>query len=420
MLKKVSYVVFIIVMMVIITSCGSSAIDIWDGSVAASFAGGDGSAEKPYEISTGAELAYLAAQVNEGTSYEDTCFILTNDIDLAQIEWVPIGNGTYSFSGIFDGMGHTLCNLHIIKPETYMVQQNRGGVVLEQTYSTSGLFGSCSDASITNLHIDCAELSLDRLPMYDRVHVGVLVGYYEAENNAVLSNIEITNTNMDVLQRSESDGDRKSSTLCSGGIVGYAVIHENTDVKFDRLEVSFDMDCSSQNTNMDTNYIGSIIGYLDVDGHFSCMDFLSDIAVEFPKANGSTNYAGAFGSISIDSKTASTAELFHGYSKLHVNHMNEDGYNYLYASYAAAGILRHGKNPDQSVNGGYTFQNVFGCVLPSDDTANFNDPILQLYQIPEHALYSESNCFGCLNLPENHGFNETIWDLSDMENIHLK
>ena len=56
MLKKVSYVVFIIVMMVIITSCGSSAIDIWDGSVAASFAGGDGSAEGERRTGGGSAL----------------------------------------------------------------------------------------------------------------------------------------------------------------------------------------------------------------------------------------------------------------------------------------------------------------------------------------------------------------------------
>ena len=38
--------------------------DTWDGSVATAFAGGTGAAEDPYQISSGAELAYLASAVN--------------------------------------------------------------------------------------------------------------------------------------------------------------------------------------------------------------------------------------------------------------------------------------------------------------------------------------------------------------------
>ena len=111
MLKKISFVFLIIIFVVIITSCGSSDIDVWDGSVATSYAGGDGSVEKPYEISSGAELAYLSAQVNAGNTYDDTHFILTNDIDLNNLEWMPIGNGSHSFGGMFDGKEHTLKNL---------------------------------------------------------------------------------------------------------------------------------------------------------------------------------------------------------------------------------------------------------------------------------------------------------------------
>ena len=43
--------------------------DTWDGSVATAFAGGTGAAEDPYQISSGAELAYLASAVNSGESY---------------------------------------------------------------------------------------------------------------------------------------------------------------------------------------------------------------------------------------------------------------------------------------------------------------------------------------------------------------
>lgn len=36
-------------------------INVWDGSTAAAFAGGTGTAEDPYQIANGAELAYLAS-----------------------------------------------------------------------------------------------------------------------------------------------------------------------------------------------------------------------------------------------------------------------------------------------------------------------------------------------------------------------
>ena len=55
---------------------------IWDGSIAAGFAGGSGTEDDPYLISNGPELAYLAQQVNSGNRYENVHFKLTNDIYL--------------------------------------------------------------------------------------------------------------------------------------------------------------------------------------------------------------------------------------------------------------------------------------------------------------------------------------------------
>ena len=36
----------------------------WDGNIATAFDGGDGTADNPYQIATGAQLAYLAKFVN--------------------------------------------------------------------------------------------------------------------------------------------------------------------------------------------------------------------------------------------------------------------------------------------------------------------------------------------------------------------
>ena len=100
--------------------------EVWDGSVAESFAGGKGTKDDPYQIATGSQLAYFAKRVNAeeyGEKYADTYFELTEDIDLGGKEWTPIGytvadlimggHEYFVFSGNFDGNGYTIKNLTI-------------------------------------------------------------------------------------------------------------------------------------------------------------------------------------------------------------------------------------------------------------------------------------------------------------------
>ena len=100
--------------------------EVWDGSIAESFAGGKGTKDDPYQIATGSQLAYFAKRVNAeeyGEKYADTYFELTEDIDLGGKEWTPIGETVadlimggheyFVFSGNFDGNGYTIKNLTI-------------------------------------------------------------------------------------------------------------------------------------------------------------------------------------------------------------------------------------------------------------------------------------------------------------------
>ncbi len=101
---------------IIPTTTASAAGEVWDGKAASSFAGGDGSETSPYQIANGAQLAYLAQQVNGGTNYSGMYFELANDIDLGGKEWTPIGNYPNTFKGKFSGKGYTISNLSINKP----------------------------------------------------------------------------------------------------------------------------------------------------------------------------------------------------------------------------------------------------------------------------------------------------------------
>ena len=105
------------------------APDVWDGTVATTFAGGMGTESNPYKISNGAELAYLAKIVNENIeSTEGKYYMLVNDIVLNEEvltrdfylngtpgnAWIPIGSGSgYYFKGTLDGDYHVISGLYI-------------------------------------------------------------------------------------------------------------------------------------------------------------------------------------------------------------------------------------------------------------------------------------------------------------------
>ena len=64
-----------------------------------------------YQIGTGAELAWFAKTVNDGTN--NIKGKLTKDIELAGCPWTPIGNTSKGFTGELDGAGFAVRNLCI-------------------------------------------------------------------------------------------------------------------------------------------------------------------------------------------------------------------------------------------------------------------------------------------------------------------
>ncbi len=131
----------------------------WDGTVATKFYKGDGSAENPYLISAGSELAYLAYEVNRGVNFSDVYFSVSEDIDLGGLDWTPIGyyflsnsgeDLVYSFNGNFDGNNHVISNYKISSLSAAMMLPN---------YSNNrvcGLFGTTNGATLSNIVVkDC-------------------------------------------------------------------------------------------------------------------------------------------------------------------------------------------------------------------------------------------------------------------------
>ena len=106
---------------------------------------GAGTENDPYQISTLTDLAALRAAVNGGNNQNGTYFKMTANIDLGGEEnpWESIGKGGKSFTGTFDGAGHTISGLYL--NSSSIGRADRG----------AGLFTSVGqDGSVKNLTVE--------------------------------------------------------------------------------------------------------------------------------------------------------------------------------------------------------------------------------------------------------------------------
>ncbi|MBR5151993.1 MAG: InlB B-repeat-containing protein [Clostridia bacterium] len=213
----------------------------WSGDVASSFAGGDGTAENPYQISNASELALLAKKVNSQTqSPNKEYYVLTNNIDLNYENWVPIGvyeNQYQVFYGCLDGKGYTISGLYI-----------SGG-----DYNYYGLFGMLSGDLGKGIYIKNLTIKgdIESINNSESIYIGGLAGAYK------LYNVNIENVNATYIDISNVRVSG-NSILCIGGIIGGAP----------GFQLSANLvNCSVNNTTISfelvnsTGCAGGIVGY---------------------------------------------------------------------------------------------------------------------------------------------------------------
>ena len=187
-------------------------ISVWDGSTAAAFAGGTGTAEDPYQISNGAELAYLASSVNSGETYEEKNFVLTANINLNELPWTPIANSFSDallggsdyrvFAGNFDGKGHTISNVSI-GSETEPLEAD-----------VFGLFGATA-GKISNLNLDTVSIH----GVAKIASIGAVVGFaggLAGSSGGSIENCHVTGLAMDM----SAPSDVYAAAYWVGGLVG--------------------------------------------------------------------------------------------------------------------------------------------------------------------------------------------------------
>lgn len=194
--------------------------NVWDGSIDTEWLG-SGTEDDPFLISSAAELAGLAQNVNSGENGRSwEYFKLTSDIIIndngeqlnnsivGKNAWIPIGNLNNSFSGTFDGDGHTVSGIYINNNNDYQ-----------------GLFGYIYDGTVKNLGVEKSYINGGK-------YVGGVVGY------AYYSDITVCYNTGNI-----------SGSSYIGGIVGYAY-NSNTDI----------IECYSTGNINGTSYIGGISG----------------------------------------------------------------------------------------------------------------------------------------------------------------
>lgn len=96
-----------------------TAVNVWDGTAAAEFDGGDGTEANPYKISNGKQLFKMMNDMGKDASSNALYYELTNDVALSDAttakNWVPNnsdGDAGYTFIGHFDGKGYNITGLY--------------------------------------------------------------------------------------------------------------------------------------------------------------------------------------------------------------------------------------------------------------------------------------------------------------------
>jgi len=207
------------------TTAGDYDVDalVWNGTSTSEPAGYNSSTPGEVNITTAAELAWLAQQ---SLLFENYTFKLTADIDLNNHEWTPIGSRR-TFNGTFDGQGYTVSNLKCT------------------TSKKGGLFADIAHATVKNVTVSgSVSFNTDN----GVCQLGGIVAY--VKDNSTITGC----TNQCTIAATGSE-----SRCDVGGIAGLvANLNSNSNINF---TISNNTNTGTVSDNGQTgSYAGGIIG----------------------------------------------------------------------------------------------------------------------------------------------------------------
>ena len=137
-----------------------------------------------YQIGNADELVWFVRKVNGGENAISA--VLAKDIDLTDVIWTPVGNGSVAFAGSLDGANHTISNLHV----DYATAASGERLYL-------GLFGQVEGtpekhAVIQNLTVTGSVNAASEFSVYSGYVAGVVGSARNAELSNVISRVNVT------------------------------------------------------------------------------------------------------------------------------------------------------------------------------------------------------------------------------------
>lgn len=211
--------------------------------------------DSEYYISNANGLKWVASTVNATTPYTPTIFdettvYLTNDIDLKNEEWIPIGDDRSQrteWHGTFDGQGYTIWNVKITK-KTDRDDENK---------SSYGLFGNVK-GTVKNLTVE--NVSISGAPKF----IGALIGRL---NNGLVENCHVKNSSVECnnwtiggLVGQWNDGKISGCSVEETTVKGYAGVGAIAGLALNKGERTIE-NCSVKNSSIVKN--GSFGGNYD-------------------------------------------------------------------------------------------------------------------------------------------------------------
>ncbi len=197
---------------------------------------------------------------------------LAEDIDFTDqelcVEWEPISSYT-SYTGSFDGNGHTISNLKIKTPDAPNPK--------DSTYYV-GLFGELNGGKVENLTLDNLNITIgttDSPVESCKLNVGGIAGFVRKgsiSNCTVRGEMTITS----------SQSLEQRVALCAGGLAGSTTQSIADSVNEMQIEV----------TGTSAGYVGGITGKADSDAELTGCENRGYIKVD-TTANWSNTYAGS-------------------------------------------------------------------------------------------------------------------------------
>lgn len=210
---------------------------------------GSGTETSPWLITEAADLQKMQELIDSDASYADDYYALHADLDLSDINLIPIGR-THHFAGVFDGRNFTISHLNI-----------------ESSQDMTGLFAFVENGTVKDLTIQSGSIT-------GTSRTGALAGRsMQAQIFNCVSNADVSGTN-DVgglvgmfnntrMRNCASLGSISGSDRSIGGLAGSAnrSIAPSVDASFENCWSSADVSGPM--------FTGSLIGYDETPSGFA-------------------------------------------------------------------------------------------------------------------------------------------------------